>query len=107
MRCQHTWTTTSNAGSMPNGACSSVAVTLRTPTRRDSRGPSTWSRSGRSTTRPPAVDAAAAPSRLGADRPTSEAVAAALQTATPPALQPRSRVRGTPGVLHAGDGSTA
>jgi hypothetical protein len=44
------WTTTSNAGSMPRGACSSAVATRRTRTSRDSRGPSTWSRSATSTT---------------------------------------------------------
>jgi hypothetical protein len=44
------WTRKSNAGSMPNGACSSAVATHRTRTRQDSRGRSTWSRSARSTT---------------------------------------------------------
>jgi hypothetical protein len=35
------WTTTSNAGSMRRGACSSAVATHRTPTKRDSRGRST------------------------------------------------------------------
>ena len=47
------WTTTSIAGSMPRGACSSAVATHRTRTSRDSRGLSTWSRSARSTTPTP------------------------------------------------------
>lgn len=44
------WRATFSAGSMPRGACSWAVATHRTPTRRDSRGRSTWCRSARSTT---------------------------------------------------------
>jgi len=59
---------------MLRGACWSAVATRRTRTSRDSRGPSTWSRSASSTTRTPAFDAAAGPAQINAHRRASEPV---------------------------------
>jgi hypothetical protein len=71
MRCQHVDDDTQCRMDAVR-RCSSPVATHRTQIRRGSRGPSTWSRSARSTTTTPtpAVDAVAASSRFRADRRT-------------------------------------
>ena len=70
-----TWTTTSDAGSMPRGVCSSPAATRRIRNQVGSAGPSTCPElQAALTPYPRQLDAAAALSGFRADRRSSEAV---------------------------------